>query len=52
MTRFLVLLAIFFAGGLSLLVGFSNAVDDAEDASLDETGPTGPFLTTPVAAPV
>jgi hypothetical protein len=27
MTRFLVLLAIFFAGGLSLLVGFARAED-------------------------
>jgi hypothetical protein len=38
MTRFLVLLAIFFAGGLSLLVGFAMALDAAERGSLGEVG--------------
>jgi hypothetical protein len=47
MTRFLVLLAIFFAGGLSLWVGFSNAVNDAEDASLGENGPADAQLGAP-----
>jgi hypothetical protein len=38
MTRFLVLLAIFFAGGLSLLVGFARA-RTVTVASKSATGP-------------
>ena len=41
MTRFLVLLAIFFAGGLSLLVGFARAEDRQDGAIRDGLGTVG-----------